>query len=78
MHENHEVETPHYWKYKSSNAVPRIIFQPRKSTIVAISHYLKSPNCNVVYIPKINFVLAFYQFYKFDVFGTKNIYIVCL
>ena len=42
------MEKPYYLKYKPLNVVLRSILQPQKSTIVAISHCLKSPNCNVL------------------------------
>ena len=51
--EKHDKENPHDWKYKPSNVVLRSILQPWKLTIVAISHYLKSQNCNVLCIKHI-------------------------
>ena len=47
----HDNENPYDWKYKPWNVNGlRGILQPRKLTIVAISHYLKSHNCNVLCI----------------------------
>ena len=80
INEKHEMKNPHFWKYKPSNVVLRSILQPRKSTIVAISHYLKLPNCNVLWNKHILYkhFTCFIDFYIFNVFGTTNIYIVCL
>ena len=42
------MKNPHYWKKRPSNVVPYSILQPQKSTIVAISHYIKLPKYNVL------------------------------
>ena len=60
--------------------VLRSSLEPQKSTIVAISHYLKSPNYNALCI-KYTFCTVFHLFYKFKQIQSvwhKNIDIACL